>query len=121
MSDGMLFTDTADLERRARSRDPETSWASAAIPREDSSELSAWILLVLAHGPLTDDELYAQYIDAGGKRTPQRLRTEREALVHPKRGEPLVRAAALRGRSRLGNPCSRWELVHTGQEASWRN
>ncbi len=112
MSDVRLWSDVGDLERRTRSRDPESSWEAAAIKRDDASEISTFILQLLRQrGPLTDDAIYEMYLRAGGTRTPQRLRTERAGLLFPRSGSPLVRAAAVGGTSRLGNRCLRWEAI----------
>jgi len=109
-TDDLLFIDTPDLERRVRSRDPESSWAVAAITPGAAKSVCDFILAALtAAGPLTDDELYARYHAAGGRRTAQRVRTAREELVHPKEGKPQIRQAAAIGVSAAGNAARRWE------------
>jgi hypothetical protein len=108
----MLWGSTDDLERRVRSHDPESSWEAARIDRDDAAGIRDFIVHHLRiEGPSTDEAIHEAYLDAGGTRTPQRLRTERAALVFPKDGEPIVRAARTRGTSRLGNSCTRWELI----------
>ncbi|MCU1598542.1 MAG: hypothetical protein JWQ47_2281 [Glaciihabitans sp.] len=115
MSDNIpLFTnlDTPDLERRVRSREAETSWQAAAISTADVKSVRAFVLQLLGRGrPLTDDEIYAVYRDAGGRRTPQRLRTAREELTHPKEGLPLVKEHVRIGTSQFGNPARQWVIA----------
>jgi hypothetical protein len=113
MSDEIpLFLDTPDLERRVRAHDAETSWQAAAISRPDAKSVRDFVLHQLTLGrPLTDDELYAEYCDAGGKRTPQRLRTAREELTHPKAGPPLVREHTTQGLSMYGNAARKWTIA----------
>jgi hypothetical protein len=108
----MLFLDTPDLERRVRSHEAETSWAAAAISAATAVSIRDYVLQLLALGrPLTDDEIYARYRAAGGTRTPQRLRTAREELVHPKHGQPLVKEHVTVGTSQFGNPARRWVIA----------
>jgi hypothetical protein len=113
MSDHIaLFTDAADLERAVRSRDPESSWEAARITRSQSDTIKAFIREHLRkHGPQTDDQIFADYQLAGGNRTPQRLRTARAALVHPKWGEPQVREHPEPGVSNFGNTARKWVLI----------
>jgi hypothetical protein len=107
-----LFVDTPDLERRVRSREAETSWQAAAISAPDVQSVRTCVLQILGRGrPMTDDEIYAAYRDAGGKRTPQRIRTAREALTHPKEGTPLVKEHIAIGTSQYGNPARRWVMA----------
>jgi len=107
----MLFTSTEDLERRVRSSDPDSSWAAANIAPAAASELQRFILVALGTGDLTDDELFSLYRDAGGNRTPQRLRTERAALSNPKRGPRQIQEATEMGLSAAGHPARRWTLI----------
>lgn len=113
MSDHIaLFTDAADLERRVRSRDPESSWKAARITRGQADTIRAFVVDHLrTHGPQTDDQIFAAYQLAGGKRTPQRLRTARAEMVHPKWGEPQVRAHTEPGLSNFGNTAQKWVLA----------
>lgn len=75
-----------NLERRVRSRDPETSWVAAAgMPDEHITELQAWILVTLREKPLTDHELQGEHGAAVFARairpaSPQRVRTARKEL-----------------------------------------
>ena len=108
MTDLTLF-DTPDLERRVRSTDAESSWSAAAISHAGAGELRAWVLrYVAALGPVTDDQIYAAYQAAGGRRTPQRLRTARMELVHPKHGSPKLQEHPIVGTSALGHPARQW-------------
>lgn len=82
----MSTTTVANLERRVRSRDPETSWVAAAgMPDEQITELQAWIMVTLRERPLTDHELQGEHGAAVFARTiraasPQRVRTARKEL-----------------------------------------
>jgi hypothetical protein len=107
-----LFIDTPDLERRVHSHDAETSWQAAAISAADVKSVRIFVLQLLGRGrPLTDDEIYAAYRAAGGRRTPQRVRTVRESLTHPKEGLPLVKEHITIGISQFGNPARRWVVA----------
>lgn len=78
--------------------------------RDDSETATATAILEIfhEHGPLVDDDLYENYVDAGyPRRSPQRIRTVRAGLV--KAGK--VRRAG-RGHSIYGNPATLWERVH---------
>ena len=109
--DTKLFENAYDLERAVRSRDPEPSWEAAAITPEQASEVADFITLFLARKPgSTDDEIFAAYKNSGGRRTPQRIRTAREGLVHPKHGDPTIRVAGI-GTSAAGGSCRTWELI----------
>jgi hypothetical protein len=111
-NDIFLFVDTPDLERRVRSREAETSWQAATISAADVKSVRAFVLQLLGRGrPLTDDEIYAAYRDAGGRRTPQRLRTAREELTHPKEGPHLVKEHISIGTSQFGNPARQWVIA----------
>jgi hypothetical protein len=111
MSDPTLFSDTPDLERRVRSREAETSWEAAAISAEAAGSVRDFVLHALALGkPLTDDEIFAMYRAAGGTRTPQRVRTAREELTHPKVGDPLVKEHTVIGVSNFGNASRKWVI-----------
>jgi hypothetical protein len=112
IDDNSLFLDTPDLERRVRSREAETSWQAAAISQLNVESVRTSVIQILGCGrPMTDDEIYAQYRDAGGKRTPQRIRTAREALTHPKEGLPLVKEHIAIGISQYGNPARQWVIA----------
>jgi hypothetical protein len=111
----MLFTSTEDLERRVRSSDPDSSWAAASISPTAVSELQRFILRALSTRDLTDDELYTAYRDAGGTRTPQRLRTERAALSNPKRGARQIWESQEMGVSAAGNPARRWTIAEASR------
>ena len=103
---------TTNLERRVRSNDPDTSWAAAEIAPEQSTQVRDFIVLFLARKPAsTDDQIYAAYKASGGRRTPQRVRTARAELSHPKTGLPTVRVAAVIGRTAIGGSCRTWELI----------
>lgn len=105
------FGDTPQLERRVRSRDPETSWEAATIGKEAASEVRDFIVLFLSRRPAsTDDQIFAAYRAAGGRRTPQRIRTARQELSKPKTGDPQVKVAGI-GVTAAGGSCRTWELI----------
>lgn len=119
VTDRPLYTGAADLERKVRSRDPETSWRAARISKRQQGEVKDFIVLILARrGPLTDDAIYRAYRASGGRRTPQRVRTARAELVNPKYGDPQVQLSAVVGLSEAGGPSQTWEVVPAGLTAS---
>ncbi len=107
-----LFRDAADLDRKVRSHDADSSWSAARITRPQQESVKDAILIILGkRGPLTDDEIYYAYRAAGGRRTPQRVRTARAELVNPKHGRPLVRLSNVIGISATGADAQKWEVV----------
>jgi len=112
MTDSAVFIDTPDPERRVRSHEAETSWVAATIQPGAAKSVRDSILHILAtYGPLTDDEIYAQYRADGGMRTPQRVRTAREELINPKEGRRLIREHHHIGYSALGNAARQWVIA----------
>lgn len=96
-------------EGRARRSDPETSRiaATSITPRDLVGVMRADYEL-LAVRPMTDDELFAAYLDAGyPRRTRQRIATARSDLT--KRG--LVRWTGRFGLSLNGKPARVWEVA----------
>ena len=107
-----LYTGAADLERKVRSRDPETSWEAARITNRRQGEVKDFIVLVLARlGPLTDDAICAAYRASGGRRTAQRVRTARAELVNPRFGNPQVKLSTVMGLSDAGGESQTWEVA----------
>lgn len=98
-----------DLRGRVRSDDPQTSWDAAAL--QDNAErlhLRDYVHLCLqVWGPLTHDEVWEHYRDAGGKRTAARIRHIVKDLVD----DGYVERADEKGRSATGNPSTRWRVV----------
>lgn len=100
-----LFDDVEDLERKVRSRDQETSWTGAALVKTTELRgIKVDIIRILSeHGPLTDDAIFAYYIEAGGRRTAQRIRSARAEMTTLYRGQvPVVRRAEGMGVSEHG-------------------
>lgn len=115
----MHLNPTTEYRGKVRANDPNTSWeaASAQTPERVSRTKKA-ILLLLADGPRTDDELSAAYsrlstVEQDYKPvTPQAIRTSRHALEQA----GLVTANPEPGRSMYGNPSTRWELNNKAPE-----
>ena len=97
------------LERKVRSHDPETSWGAAVIGRSAEVSVLELVEFILARAEaLTDEQIFDRYQRAGGKRTPQRVRTARAQLTH----EGIVIASRLPlGITTSGNPTQKWELA----------
>lgn len=102
-----------DLERRVRGGDPDSAWEAAmSVADFDVADLEGWVgSYARTYGPVTDDQIVRAYRRSGGKLTPQRVRTAREALVHPKRGWPTLAAHPVDGLSDLGNRARRWVAI----------
>ena len=112
VEDRPLYTGAADLERKVRSHDPETSWLAARVSKRRQGEVKDFIVLILARrGPLTDDAIYAAYRASGGRRTAQRVRTARAELVNPKFGDPQVKLSTVVGLSDAGGESQTWEVA----------
>lgn len=108
--DSPLFFDTPDLERRVRSRDPDTSWLAASIAPESAASVRDFIELFLARNPdSTDDTIYAAYRRSGGSRSPQRVRTARAELSAPKFGKPTIHTTGI-GVSDAGGKSQTWSV-----------
>lgn len=105
--------EAVDARGRVRTRDYDTSWLAAVmITSADLSDLKQAILLILKfHGPSTDDEIYAAYLETDApRRTPQRVRTARHEMT-VQHSPALVKEHAELGSSALGNQAERWEVA----------
>ncbi|HEY4267243.1 MAG TPA: hypothetical protein VGM94_03530 [Galbitalea sp.] len=114
MSDGRLFDDVRDLERKVRTNSAETEWAAgASMKRSAEDELREAIYqILLSRGPLTDEEIARYYYQAGGKLTPQRIRTARAALTHVTPSSlPIVQSAGRNGISATGRSMQKWRAI----------
>lgn len=103
----------ADADLRTRSFGADTSMSAAASVRAADNELlKAAIVEVLAEaGPLTDGDIFEQYKQRGGLRSPSRVRTARHEMTDKKFGMPVVRLAEGMGESQYHRQAQRWEVV----------
>ncbi|MDE2100828.1 MAG: hypothetical protein KGL39_26515 [Patescibacteria group bacterium] len=126
VSQPSLFGGAADLELKVRSSDHDNSWVAAAKMKRAAGESlkDAIVRILTAHGPLTDDELFARYQAEGGDRTMQRVRTSRHELTldrMPRSSilqQPRVRATGRNGRSSHGGDSQLWEAVPAGSDSN---
>lgn len=119
MLEPALFEDVTDLEMKVRSGDADTSWKAAAlmtVAAERDLKQSIYALLV-EHGPMTDDELFERYAEAGGRRTSQRVRTARAEMCATRKPKstveqtPTVRATGELGLSAHEGEAQTWEAI----------
>lgn len=104
---------------RTRTRDPLTSMnAAAAISPIEQTKVKDAIEAILADlGPLTDEDIFAAYVDRGyPRRTATRIRTARSEMT--KLDTPTrIRAAHLPDvKLPSGHFAQRWELLPADDE-----
>lgn len=121
----MPIASTPRLETRVRSHDPETSWLAANIDPDSLSTLKKNILAILvAEGPLTDDEVYDEYrsrvqnhITGYMPRSATRVRTARHeltVLTNP----PLIKRDSDEGQSALQNKAQTWVVIPKAEQVT---
>lgn len=117
-----MSTTTIQLERFARSRDPETSWSAAMIADGKWTALLGDVYeIIRTIGPATHDEIVAAYAERDDLPpvTPQRIRTAVRSLVlggasdfgRVRQFPPAVRRAETVGRTRFGRASQMWEVI----------
>jgi hypothetical protein len=94
---------------KVRTTDPDTSWLAALLINPDElADLHKTVLnIIRLRGPVTHDGVHEVYYRAGGTRSDARIRHIVRDLVD----DGLVEEADRKGKTRSGNPSTRWQLV----------